>query len=248
MGTQQSAKGHPSGGMIALHSIYEFILTTALLFVVVSAIRWIVASVALPNALSGIQVRTALVGLVVTITLVLLIQTPWGRQSGGHLNPAISVAMWLFGVFPREAVAPYMLAQLGGSVLGAAVARLVLGPVVAQPPTLYGVVQPAPGWTDFTLFLAETATMCTIILIVGLCLTSYRIVPYLPCVVGVLVGDHRLPLGLPRRSVHRRCARCLGARRRAAPAASSDAPPVWHDCQRPASDGTRGQPGVNCDT
>ena len=44
------------------------------------------------------------------------------------MNPAISFAMWRFGVFPGAGVIPYIIAQLLGSVLGALVARFCLGP------------------------------------------------------------------------------------------------------------------------
>ncbi|MFF4838190.1 aquaporin [Streptomyces sp. NPDC001315] len=41
-----------------------------------------------------------------------------GRISGGHINPAVSLAMWRLGVFPGVSVLPYVVAQLVGSVLG----------------------------------------------------------------------------------------------------------------------------------
>ncbi len=103
--------------------------------------------------------------------------------------------MWLFGVFPGKAVVPYMLAQLGGSVLGAEAGRLVWGPVVAQLPTRYAAVQPAPGWTDVTLFLVEMTSMAAIILIIGLSMSSPRMARYLPWLVGILVGGAIALLG-----------------------------------------------------
>jgi glycerol uptake facilitator protein/aquaporin Z len=35
-----------------------------------------------------------------------LILSPLGRASGGHMNPAVSFARRLLGVFPRRAVVP----------------------------------------------------------------------------------------------------------------------------------------------
>src|SRR6202162_25397 len=47
-----------------------------------------------------------------------LILSPPGRATGCHMNPAISLAMWRFGVFPGAGVMPYIVAQLLGSVFG----------------------------------------------------------------------------------------------------------------------------------
>jgi glycerol uptake facilitator-like aquaporin len=92
------------------------------------------------------------------------------------MNPAISLAMWRFGVFPGVSVAPYILAQLFGSILGGVAARVVWGPTVAEPPVAYAVLQPGPGWSTLSLFAAETAGMAVIVLVVGLCLSVARLI------------------------------------------------------------------------
>ena len=56
------------------------------------------------------------------------------------MNPAISLAMWRFGVFPGAGVVPYIVAQLLGSILGVVIARIVWGPVVAESPVAYAVL------------------------------------------------------------------------------------------------------------
>lgn len=42
--------------------------------------------------------------------------------SGGHLNPAITIAMWLFACFPRRKVLGYCVSQIAGAFCGAALA------------------------------------------------------------------------------------------------------------------------------
>ena len=69
----------------------------------------------------------SIVGASVAILIAGLILSPPGRATGGHMNPAISLAMWRFGVFPGAGVVPYIIAQLLGSVLGVLVARAALG-------------------------------------------------------------------------------------------------------------------------
>lgn len=48
-----------------------------------------------------------------------------GPISGGHFNPAVSVGLWAGGRFPASNVVPYILAQVGGAVLGAGVLYLI---------------------------------------------------------------------------------------------------------------------------
>jgi hypothetical protein len=46
--------------------------------------------------ISGI-VRRALMGLAIGATVLALIMSPWGKQSGGHINPAMTFAFYRLG-------------------------------------------------------------------------------------------------------------------------------------------------------
>jgi len=61
--------------------------------------------------------RVLLVSLSVGFGLVGLIYA-FGDISGGHFNPAVTIAAWVAGKFPARDVIPYILAQLAGAVLG----------------------------------------------------------------------------------------------------------------------------------
>lgn len=43
----------------------------------------------------------------------------FGHISGGHFNPAVTVGVWTSGRFPTSHVAPYIIAQVAGSILAA---------------------------------------------------------------------------------------------------------------------------------
>jgi glycerol uptake facilitator-like aquaporin len=168
--------------------VFELILTSVLLFGVVSIVRWVIGPSPISRMIPGIHAEPCIVGAAVACLLAGLILTPPGRASGGHMNPAISLAMWRFGVFPGAGVIPYTIAQLLGSILGAAAARWVWGDIVAATPVVYGALQPGPGWSTLELFTTEAFGMAVIVLFVGLSLTVQRLAPVVPWIVGALVG------------------------------------------------------------
>src|SRR5438874_1238094 len=50
-----------------------------------------------------------------------------GHVSGGHYNPAVTVAVWLRGRCDTRDVGPYMIAQLVGAVLAALAVKAIKG-------------------------------------------------------------------------------------------------------------------------
>ena len=103
------------------------------------------------------------------------------------MNPAISLAMWRLGVLPGVGVVPYIAGQFFGSVLGVVVARAVWGPG-CRARVSYAVLQPGPGWSSMSLFVAETLSMAVIVLLVGVCLAEPRLAPFVPWIVGGMIG------------------------------------------------------------
>jgi glycerol uptake facilitator-like aquaporin len=180
--------GRVSFGRLAQHSVFELILTSVLLFGVVSIVRWVIGPSPISRSVPGIHAELWIVGAAVAFLLSGLILSPPGRASGGHMNPAISLAMWRFGVFPGAGVIPYTVAQLLGSTLGVVAARGVWGDVVAEPTVVYGALQPGPRWSTLELFTTEAFGMAVIVFLVGLSLTVQRLTPFVPWIVGSLVG------------------------------------------------------------
>jgi glycerol uptake facilitator-like aquaporin len=173
---------------LARHSAIELVLTSILLFGVTTIVRFVIGPSPISRALPQIHVELLIVGAGVAVLLTGLIKSPLGRVSGGHMNPAISFAMWRFGVFPAIGILPYAVAQLFGSVFGVVTARAIWGRVVEQPPIVYAVLQPAPGWSAASFFLAEAVGMGVIVFAVGYFLSVPRLAPFVPWLVGILIG------------------------------------------------------------
>ena len=166
-----------------------------LLFGVVTFVRWVIGPSAISRAIPRIHLQLLIVGTAVGLLVAGLILSPPGRASGGHVNPAISLAIWRFGVFPAAGVLPYTAAQLAGSAVGALAAGAAWGSAAARPPVSYAALQPTPSWGAGQLFGTEALSMFVIVLIIGLCLSVARLAGAVPWIVGLLVGGAIAGLG-----------------------------------------------------
>jgi glycerol uptake facilitator protein/aquaporin Z len=173
--------------VIAGHSALECLLTSVLLFGVITIVRWIAGPSPISDAIPQIHLKLLIIGLCVGLLLVGLIRSRPGRISGGHLSPAISLAMWRLGVFPGASVLPYIAAQLVGSVLGVLAARALWGPAAGNPPVADAALQPGVGWSAGGLYLAEAVSVGGIVYLVGLFLKSPKLAPTVPWLVGFLI-------------------------------------------------------------
>ena len=61
-------------------------------------------------------VRRALFGISVGATLAAIVLTPWGKQSGGHLNPAMTFAFYRLGKLEFWDAVFYGVAQFAGAI------------------------------------------------------------------------------------------------------------------------------------
>lgn len=170
------------------HSVLELILSSILLFGVTTIVRFVMGPSPISRVFPQIHVQLFIAGTAVALLLAGLSMSPPGKASGGHMNPAISFAVWRFGVIPGAGLMPYIIAQLLGSVLGVLAARAAWGQVVDQPPVLCAVIQPTAAWSAAQLFFAELVGTGVIIFAVGYFLSIPRLAPLVPWLVGILIG------------------------------------------------------------
>ncbi|WP_087018562.1 aquaporin Z [Thaumasiovibrio subtropicus] len=102
-----------------------------------------------------------------------------GHISGCHLNPAVSVGLWLGGRFPASQLLPYIVAQvLGGIVAGGVLYVIATGQagfdVAASGFASNGFGEHSPGGYSFIAALVTEIVMTMMFLIVILGATDSR--------------------------------------------------------------------------
>ena len=107
-----------------------------------------------------------MMGVLMGLTAIAIVYSPWGRRSGAQMNPALTLTFYRLGrSAPRDAAA-YVGAQFLGGVIGVVVASAWLGTALAAPGVMYVVTQPGMlGVTvAFVAELAISAIMMTMVL------------------------------------------------------------------------------------
>jgi len=131
-------------------------------------------------------VRRALMGIVMGLTAIALIYSPFGRRSGAHFNPATTLTFWWLGKVATSDALAYVVAQLVGGVAGVVVAAVALGAALADPAVNYVVTQPGAAGSA-AAFVAETVISFVLMSAVLWVSNSQRLARFTGLVAGVLV-------------------------------------------------------------
>jgi len=100
--------------------------------------------------------RRALMGLAMALTGVVNTYSPWGRRSGAHLNPAVTLTFWKLGKVTDRDLVGYIAGQFAGGLLGISVAALLFGRWIGDPSVNYVATLPGPTGA-LPAFAAEVA-------------------------------------------------------------------------------------------
>src|SRR5712691_4938699 len=140
---------------------------------------------ALPDPL----VRQILGGIAMGLTAVAIISSPWGKQSGAHMNPAFTLTFLSLGkIAPWDALF-YVVGQFLGGLAGVVLSSFIIGPPVADPSVNYSVTIPGPQgpWVAFGAEFAISFLLVAIILNVS---NSRRMTRFTPWVAGFLIASY----------------------------------------------------------
>ena len=109
--------------------------------------------------------RRILIGVAMGLTAIGLIYSPWGKRSGAHLNPAVTLTFFRLGKIRGGDALGYIAAQFVGGTIGLWLVAQVLGLAIEHPDVNYVVTVPGSNGTAIA-FAAETIISFGLMLVV----------------------------------------------------------------------------------
>ena len=139
------------------------------------------------HLIPGTTGRTVLEGVAMGATVVLLIHSPWGKRSGAHMNPAVTLAFLRLGKINRWDALFYVIAQTAGGALGVVLVAYVVGSLFTAPPVSYAVTLPGPNGVAVA-FVAEAVISFGLMSTILAFSSSSRLARFTGIAVGCLVA------------------------------------------------------------
>jgi aquaporin Z len=138
-------------------------------------------------AIASAFLRRMLMGITMGLTAVVLIYSPWGKQSGAHINPAVTLSFLRLGKIKLTDALFYMTSQFAGATLGVTLVVALLPREMADPAVRYVVTVPGSAGVGGALIgeLCISAAMFSAILVAS---NHSRLSTYTGVVAGVLLA------------------------------------------------------------
>lgn len=135
--------------------------------------------------LSDLTIRF-LFGVVIGLTAIGIIYSPWGKQSGAHMNPGVTLAFFLLGKIKPWDATFYVVAHFIGALIGLLLVALFMNKFLSDPSVNYIVTAPGEPGAGFA-FLAELL-MSFLVMLAVLYLTNHdALAKYTGITVGLLL-------------------------------------------------------------
>ncbi len=133
--------------------------------------------------------RRVLIGIAMGLTAIGIIYSPWGKQSGAHLNPALTLTFFRLGKIAGVDALCYAIAQSAGGVIGLVVASATIGMAIEHPAVNYVVTVPGNDGSGIA-FLAEAIISFGLMLTVLLVSNHKTLAPVTGLFAGCLVATY----------------------------------------------------------
>jgi len=117
------------------------------------------------QAISDPPLRRMLIGLAMGLTAIGIIYSPWGKQSGAHINPSVTLSFLRLGKVKVWDALFYTIAQFAGAIAGVLAAGMALGASIAHPSVNYATTVPGSSGLGVA-FLAELVISFGLMLVV----------------------------------------------------------------------------------
>lgn len=105
------------------------------------------------QAISSPLLRRLLMGIAMGLTLITIVYSPWGKQSGAHLNPSFTLTFYRLGKVNGWDTFFYVVSQFVGGIVGVLLIAALLGSSLREPPVNHVVT--AGSFGVIVAFVAE---------------------------------------------------------------------------------------------
>lgn len=144
---------------------------------------------AVHGAMPDAGLRRLVMGVAMGLTAIGLIWSPWGRQSGAHMNPSLTLTYLRLGKIAREDALGYVVGQFCGGALGVLAMRAALGMLLGHPAVRFAATVPGPGGPA-AAFAAELGISFLLMTVVLVASNSARLSRWTPLLCGALVAAY----------------------------------------------------------
>jgi aquaporin Z len=133
--------------------------------------------------------KRAVIGIAMGLTAIALIYSPWGKQSGAHFNPSVTLAFFRLGKVAAWDAFLYIVSQFLGAITGVFICAILLAPWISDPQVNYAVTTPgSPG--PRVAFISEFAISFLLMTTVLLVSNSKKLPAFTGVFAGVLVATY----------------------------------------------------------
>jgi aquaporin Z len=143
-----------------------FMISAALFVILIEEPRFPIR-----NAIPSGFVRRILIGIAMGLTAIGIIYSNWGKRSGAHINPAVTLAQYQLDRISGQDAVWYIIFQFVGSISGIAIVQILFPNYIADPSVNYVVTTPMATengiWIAFICEIVLAFTMLTMVLIVS---------------------------------------------------------------------------------
>lgn len=133
--------------------------------------------------------KSMLMGVSIATTTFLIIRSPFGRRTGAHFNPAVTLTFFWLGRVHRWDATCYVMAQFAGAVAGVLVADQIPGLQLSATPIRYLVTIPGSHGSAVA-FLGEYLLSAALMGVVLYSSNHRRLTRFAPLFVGLLTVSY----------------------------------------------------------
>ncbi len=131
--------------------------------------------------------RNVLMGIAMGATAIAIICSPWGKRSGAHINPSVTLTFFRLGKVKFYDALFYISAQFAGGIFGVLLSWLFLGKLLEDSAVNFVVTVPGKDGAGVA-FIAEIVISFLLMMMVLVTSNSLKLSRFTPYFAGFLVA------------------------------------------------------------